>query len=50
MLSVAESGRSAVPATVKEASALDLALRPLRPLLSGEDVTELCINRPAKPT
>jgi len=37
-----------VPATVKEASALDLALRPLRPLLSGEDVTELCINRPGE--
>jgi type IV secretion system protein VirB11 len=29
-----------------ELSALDLTLRPLRPLLSIPDVTELCINRP----
>ena len=29
-----------------EATSLDLALRPLRPLLDRPEVTELCINRP----
>ena len=29
-----------------ELSALDLMLRPLRPLLANPEVTELCINRP----
>lgn len=48
MLSVAEAGAAASPATAREISALELALRPLRPLLSGEDVTELCINRPGE--
>ena len=36
------SGISAAPA----ASALNLTLRALRPLLANPDVTELCINRP----
>jgi type IV secretion system protein VirB11 len=31
---------------VSDASALDLTLRALRPLLANSDVTELCINRP----
>ncbi len=31
-----------------EASALDLMLRPLRPLLADPEVTELCINRPCE--
>src|SRR5712672_3694816 len=48
MLSVAEPAPASASATVKEASALELALRPLRPLRSGEDVTELCINRPGE--
>jgi type IV secretion system protein VirB11 len=30
------------------ASALELTLRPLRPLLAAGDVTELCINRPGE--
>src|SRR5690348_2193689 len=30
------------------ASALDLTLRPLRPLLADREVTELCINRPGE--
>jgi type IV secretion system protein VirB11 len=32
--------------TVAEASALELTLRALRPLLASAEVTELCINRP----
>src|SRR5258706_9389271 len=48
MLSVAEPSSTAAPAAVRETSALEFALRPLRPLLSGEDVTELCINRPGE--
>jgi type IV secretion system protein VirB11 len=48
MLSVAEPSSTAAPAAVRETSALELALRPLRPLLSAEDVTELCINRPGE--
>jgi type IV secretion system protein VirB11 len=31
-----------------DTSALDLTLRPLRPLLSRREVTELCINRPGE--
>jgi len=31
-----------------DTSALDLTLRPLRPLLAGREVTELCINRPGE--
>ncbi len=31
-----------------DASALDLTLRPLRPLLASREVTELCINRPGE--
>jgi type IV secretion system protein VirB11 len=31
-----------------DTSALDLTLRPLRPLLTRRDVTELCINRPGE--
>jgi type IV secretion system protein VirB11 len=31
-----------------DASALDLTLRPLRPLLADRDVTELCINQPGE--
>jgi type IV secretion system protein VirB11 len=48
MLAVAEAGAGAAPAAAREASALEFALRPLRPFLSGEDVTELCINRPGE--
>jgi type IV secretion system protein VirB11 len=33
-------------AAVRELSALELTVRPLRPLLEVADVTELCINRP----
>lgn len=36
----------AEPASAAAASALDLNLRALRPLLSRKDVTELCINQP----
>src|SRR5690349_19936936 len=31
-----------------DASALDLTLRALRPLLARSDVTEICINRPGE--
>lgn len=34
------------PLPAAESSALDLTLRPLRPLLSRSEVTDLCINRP----
>ncbi|HEY1889308.1 MAG TPA: P-type DNA transfer ATPase VirB11 [Steroidobacteraceae bacterium] len=33
---------------IAEASALDLTLRALRPLLENSEVTELCINRPGE--
>jgi type IV secretion system protein VirB11 len=36
----------ASPSAASEASALDLTLRALRPLLADPGVTELCINRP----
>jgi type IV secretion system protein VirB11 len=36
----------ASPAAGSEATALDLTLRALRPLLANPEVTELCINRP----
>jgi type IV secretion system protein VirB11 len=44
----AEALAGAAPAAASETSALELALRPLRPLLDGKDVTELCINRPGE--
>jgi len=37
---------SAAPAEAESTSALELNLRPLRPLLDDPEVTELCINRP----
>jgi len=36
----------ASPSAASEASALDLTLRALRPLLADPEITELCINRP----
>ena len=42
---------AAAPARIfrqSEGSALDLTLRPLRPLLADPAVTELCINRPSE--
>lgn len=36
------------PGGVAETSALELTLRSLRPLLSNQEVTELCINRPGE--
>jgi type IV secretion system protein VirB11 len=39
---------SAVPAESTSASALELNLRALRPILSDPEVTELCINRPGE--
>jgi len=36
------------PSAVHERSALDLTLRALRPILSDNAVTELCINRPGE--
>jgi len=33
---------------VSEPSSLDLFLEPLRPLLSDQEVTEICINRPGE--
>lgn len=39
---------SAVPAEGASASALELNLRALRPILSDPEVTELCINRPGE--
>jgi len=36
------------PPAVVEASALDLTLRALRPILTDRDVTEICINRPGE--
>lgn len=39
-------GAGAWCAPVRDASALDLTLRALRPLLCHPEVTELCINRP----
>ena len=39
---------SAVPAEGTSASALELNLRALRPILSDPEVTELCINRPGE--
>src|SRR5271155_6261603 len=38
--------QSLEPPPAASASALDLNLRALRPLLSRSDVTELCINQP----
>ena len=37
-----------VSAGASDASALDLTLRALRPLLANSDVMELCINRPKR--
>jgi type IV secretion system protein VirB11 len=37
-----------LPTAVPDASALDLTLRALRPILTDESVTELCINRPGE--
>src|SRR6266853_518153 len=37
-----------LPPAVHEVSALDLTLRALRPLLTDQAVTELCINRPGE--
>jgi type IV secretion system protein VirB11 len=39
---------NAVPAESSSASALELNLRALRPILSDSEVTELCINRPGE--
>jgi type IV secretion system protein VirB11 len=39
---------NAVPAESTSASALELNLRALRPILSDPEVTELCINRPGE--
>jgi type IV secretion system protein VirB11 len=48
-MSPTASGASVRPAAQPaEASALELTLRPLRPLLNNPDVTELCINRPGE--
>ncbi len=41
---VADLAGAAAPAA--EASALELTLKALRPLLADPEVTELCINRP----
>ena len=38
--------RTRQPATAHEPSSLDHFLQPLRGLLDGSDVTEICINRP----
>src|ERR1700681_294901 len=37
-----------LPPAVHEVSALDLTLRALRPILTDQAVTELCINRPGE--
>jgi len=37
-----------LPPAVRDTSALDLTLRALRPILSDNAVTELCINRPGE--
>lgn len=37
-----------LPSAVHELSALDLTLRALRPILTDQAVTELCINRPGE--
>lgn len=42
------SDTAARPPAVVEASALDLTLRALRPILIDREVTELCINRPGE--
>lgn len=39
---------AAVPAALRERSALDHYLAPLRPLLADPEVTELCINQPGE--
>ena len=40
--------QSAEGGSLATASALDLNLRALRPLLTRSDVTELCINQPGR--
>lgn len=53
VVEVVETSRSdeavaRLPPAVRDASALELTLRALRPILSDHAVTELCINRPGE--
>ena len=44
----AEAAEAARPPAAAAASALDLTLRLLRPVLCEPEVTEVCINRPGE--